>query len=148
MNLLSDKLSDFTQKDVDKLIQDHSELEFNYKPSSIKKMYSNWLRNENEPRRFDVVFKEKLEAHTRKMERQKNEFVSYQVGYLRFDMSEPSYWVHLAGEYPYKVYWAEFVENKFDAMEISLKKFCRTNGVELVSSKTPNHVIIKTVFMP
>ncbi len=147
MNLLSDKLENFTQKDLEKLILEHADLEFTYKPSSIKKMYSNWLRNED-PRRFDVVFKEKLETHTKKMERQKSEFVSYQVGYLRFDMAEPSYWVHLAGEYPYKVYWASFVEDKFAAMEISLKKFCRTNGVELVSSRTPNHVIIKTVFMP
>lgn len=111
-------------------------------------MYRNWLRNENEARDFPAVFREKFLAYQRKMRKQQAEFVSYQVGFIEYNTAEPSYRVHLVGEEPYKVRWADFVEDKWEAYGKSLARFCKTNSVELVPSKTRNVLIIKTVFSP
>ena len=122
-------------------------MEFCYKPASIRKMWVNWLRNKDE-RDFSIVFKEKVEAYSRKMNRLKKTFVPHQVGYIEVNYHEPSYCVHLIGQNPYRVFWAdEFtIDEKLMKLANSLEKFCKAQSVQLIQSGTPNTLIIETVF--
>lgn len=148
MNLLTDKLAQTSMKDVELLIEQHKLAEFPLKPSSVKKMYRNWLRNDDETRTFKEVFKRKLTNYGRKMKRAHEEFTSMQVGWIEFDYDQPSYVVNLHGEQPYKVYWASYADNPLARMEQSVLKFCETNSVKLKQSGQPNIKVIQTVFSP
>ena len=144
MNLLNEKLEAFTTEDLDELIEQHKSVEYPIKPSSIKKMYSNWLRSDD-PIGFRDLFKKKIANHRRKMKKAENEFCSMQVGWIEFNYDEPSYWVHLHGEQPYKIRWLDGL-GTLALMEESVLKFCKTNSVKLKKSGQPNIKVIQTVF--
>ena len=146
MELLNSKLESYTMDDVELLIVRISQSKYPIKGSSIKKMYRNWLRNDKEPRNFDIVFDEKHQAHTRKMTKLEGEFESVQVGYLEMNWDEPCYHVHLVGEQSYKVFWAQGVQDPVSKMLDSLDKFCKNNSVKLKQSGQENKMVIQTVF--
>lgn len=145
---VTEKLSKFGEEDVNKLILKYQEKEFAYKPSSIRKMWRNWLRSNKEQRNFDEVFEEKNDQYVRKKQKQKSAFVPHQVGYIIANYDEPSYHVHLLGETDYKVLWQDTLsyEEKLFQMSEWVKRFCKTQGVKLVKSGTKNAFVIVTVF--
>lgn len=145
--MLDQKLSNFTEDKLEALILKYEGAEYCYPPSSIRKMWRNWLRNDKEKRDFSIVFEEKYQSKYRKAKRTEKSFVPYQVGYIRIDKIEPSYTVHLIGEPEYKVFWDKtIVKDIDDAIETSLRKFCKTQSVRLLKSGTRNTLVIETVF--
>lgn len=146
LNKISKKLKEFTLMDLENLIEETRYWPHMYKKGSIKKIYQNWLRNDKIKEPFRDVFLKKYESYKKKKEREEAAFEPYQVGFIKINWVKGEYEINLIGERPYRVYYADFVIDKTAKIKESLRKFCKTNKVRLIPSKTDNCLIIETVY--
>ncbi len=125
---LTQKLSSFNPDDLDGFIEKVNEdLEYPIKSSSIRRIYSNWLRN-NDERNFEEVVQSKVKSHIKKIEKKKKDFTSKYVGEIVVNNKEVNYTVNLMYEEPYLV---SFMEPKLENIYNSLDNFCNKNSLRL-----------------